>query len=123
MNLLQKLFGAGRTKDVKLIESSVEDSLKTAYNNTREKAVQHSACFAPSVNMIFSEDGTVKVCCHNRENLLGHYPEKNIHELWHGEDAVLFRQKMKEFNFLSGCGVCTNDYNRGSFTEMPAKAF
>ena len=123
MNLLQKLFGTGTTKAVKEAELPVENSLKTDYNKTRQVSAQRSGCFAPSVNMIFSEDGTIKVCCHNRENLLGNYPEKSIHELWHGEDAVLFRQKMKEFSFLSGCWVCTNDYNRGSFAEMPSRHF
>lgn len=123
MSLLAKLLKTVRGDNPVSAKNSAELTLRAAYNERRKPAVRHSACLAPSVNMIFSEDGAIKVCCHNRENLLGRYPENNIREIWNGDKAKQFREKMKGFEFLSGCWVCTNDYKKGHFDQMPATYF
>jgi MoaA/NifB/PqqE/SkfB family radical SAM enzyme len=123
MSFFQKLFGKPQLSEETTSEIPVKDSLKITFNQTRDKALHHSVCFAPSTNMIFSEDGTIKACCHNKENILGRYPDNNISEIWNSAAARQFRQKMTEYQFLSGCQVCSRDYNLGNFNEMPARHF
>lgn len=38
----------------------------------------HVLCYAPSVNMLFATDGTVRACCHNHENSIGIYLEQEV---------------------------------------------
>jgi MoaA/NifB/PqqE/SkfB family radical SAM enzyme len=124
MNLLENFLGLFKSQDEdSRVGPAVDPGLKTPVNAFRDNGMPRSTCFAPSVSMIFAEDGTIRVCCHNRENLLGTYPDKSIHEIWHGDDARLFRKKMSEQQFLSGCWVCSNHYNSGSTEQNPARHF
>lgn len=123
MSLLPNIFKAFRAKGITKIENPAEDRLKGNFNLHRDKSNHQSVCYAPSVNMIFSEDGTVRACCHNRENILGRYPEQNIREIWSSTNADKFRQKMREYQFMSGCWVCSGDYKQGNFDQIPAPHF
>ena len=82
-----------------------------------------SICFAPSVNMLFATDGTVKACCHNSENSLGRYPDQTIREIWNSQEAMHFRKKLGQNQFLSGCETCVSDYRSGNLDQMPAQYF
>ena len=104
-------------------EGSSNDPERAAFNINRDISLHNSVCFAPSVNMIFSENGTIKACCHNSENSLGTYPQNSIAEIWNSTEAQRFRNSMKSYHFLSGCGVCERDYKQGNFNEMPAHHF
>lgn len=84
---------------------------------------RRSACYAPSVNMLFATDGSVKACCHNSENTLGRYPAQSIREIWQSEAARSFRQAMSDFTFLSGCRGCALDYQSGHYDQAPAVHF
>ncbi len=94
-----------------------------AKTNGEGADIAESLCYAPSVNMLFGTDGTVRACCHNNENILGRYPEKSIKDIWNSEEAKRFRQEMANQNFLSGCQGCARDYASGNIDQMPARHF
>jgi len=123
MSLLRKIFKTFQRNQDNSVIVSPADNRKITFNKNREPALQGSVCFAPSVNMIFSEDGQIKACCHNSENSLGRYPGQTISEIWNSEEANRFRQKMSDYQFLSGCSVCEKDYQTGNFEEMSARHF
>lgn len=123
MSFLQNFFNRLKRDGHNLPGKAVEIDLASGYNKHRPKALRSSVCFAPSVNMIFSEDGTVKACCHNKENILGRYPIQNIAEIWNSDAARQFRKKMNRYEFLSGCKACSSDYYAAQFDEMPARHF
>lgn len=86
-------------------------------------ATRRSACYAPSVNMLFATDGSVRACCHNSENTLGRYPDQTISQIWQSDAACAFRQAMSDFTFLSGCRGCELDYRAGLYDHAPARHF
>lgn len=93
-----------------------------AYNQSRGGT--HSCfCYAPSVNMYFSQDGTVRVCCHNMEYSIGKYPEQSIREIWNSAKAHELRRHMRNYDLSHGCRVCEADVRMGSFHEVPARHF
>lgn len=100
-----------------------QSPLRLAYDQPRQPQNRHSVCYAPSVNMLFATDGTVKACCHNSENTLGRYPEQSIAEIWNSQLAKDFRQRTSNYEFLSGCTGCATDYAEGHFEHMPARHF
>src|SRR4051812_47889869 len=91
-NILNAFRGSGNVAAEKAVESP-----KEAFNRNRETWLHKSICFAPSVNMVFGQDGGVKACCHNAENLLGRYPQQSIKEIWTSEEAKTFRNKLSEY--------------------------
>jgi MoaA/NifB/PqqE/SkfB family radical SAM enzyme len=123
MGLLPNIFKAFGAKGITKTEDTAEDRSKRNFNLHRDRSNHQSVCFAPFVNMIFSEDGSVRACCHNRENILGSYPQQNIREIWSSANANKFRQKMQEYQFMSGCWVCSADYKQGNFDQIPAPHF
>jgi MoaA/NifB/PqqE/SkfB family radical SAM enzyme len=103
--------------------TSIADPMVAGYNLNRESSLHHSICMAPSVNMLFAIDGTVKACCHNHENSLGRYPDQTIKEIWTSLDTQHFRQLLAQYKFLSGCSTCAFDYSSGNFDQMMAQTF
>ena len=94
------------------------------YNKSRPiTADRTSFCYAPSVNMLFSQDGIVRVCCHNMEFSIGKYPEQSIAEIWKSEKANGLRQHMKDWDLSHGCQICDADLRMGSFEEVRASHF
>jgi len=106
-----------------VVDTVAADPQKAAYNKLRSQPVHQSICLAPSVNMVFSTDGSVRACCHNYENVMGKYPNQSIQEIWQSTEALEFRKRMDNFQLLSGCGVCAFNYHKGEFEEMPSLSF
>lgn len=94
-----------------------------AYNSSRRVKNLSSFCYAPSINMYFSQDGHVKLCCHNMEYSIGKYPEQSISEIWNSAEAEKIRQDMKEYKLYEGCNICKADVDMGAFHEVRAKHF
>ncbi len=94
-----------------------------AYNQTRKKELRKSFCFAPSVNMLFSQDGEVHACCHNLDYSLGRYPELSISEIWQSAQAHELRRQMANFDLSKGCSICRADLETGNFQEIRAGHF
>ncbi len=94
------------------------------YNKSRlAGASRQSFCYAPSVNMLFSQSGDVRVCCHNLEFSIGKYPEQSISEIWNSTKAEALRQNMKDWNLNYGCQICEADLRMGSYNEVRARHF
>jgi MoaA/NifB/PqqE/SkfB family radical SAM enzyme len=94
-----------------------------AYNETRSAKDQSSFCYAPSINMYFSQDGHVKLCCPNMEYSIGKYPDQSIAEIWHSEAAKKIRQDMREYRLYEGCNICKADVDMGAYQEVRARHF
>ena len=104
-------------------KASIDKNIIAGYNQTRKEGARGSFCFAPGTNMLFSQDGKVRVCCHNEDFVMGTYPQQTLKEMWHGEGAQQMRQHMKNFNLLHGCEVCELDVKLRSYDEVRARHF
>ncbi len=93
------------------------------YNATRNSSDHPSFCFAPSVNMYFSQNGEVKACCHNTQFTIGAYPQQSIKEIWNGKKAEELRGHMRKYDLMHGCEVCELDMRLKGFSVVPAKHF
>lgn len=100
-----------------------EPELVAGYNTTRTAAVHKTFCRAPSVNMYFTQDGKVKVCCNNFHYVIGRYPEQSISEIWNSKEAESLRAKMRQFDLSAGCDVCEYDFKHRNFNQVPARHF
>jgi radical SAM protein with 4Fe4S-binding SPASM domain len=94
-----------------------------AYNSSRTTKNPSSLCYAPSVNMYFSQDGTVHLCCHNMKYVIGKYPDQSILEIWNSEAAKKVRKDMEEYKLYEGCNICKSDIEMGAFGEVRARHF
>jgi radical SAM protein with 4Fe4S-binding SPASM domain len=93
------------------------------YDAIRDPHDRGSICHAPSVNMLFAQDGSVHVCCHNSGYALGKYPEQSIREMWNGEKAMELRRAMRRYDLSKGCNTCDMDMRPGMFSEVRALQF
>ena len=117
-------FLKGKKEKADWLESIVMDKqLAADYIATRDPKDRHSFCFAPSSNMYFSQNGEVKVCCHNTEYAIGTYPLQSIHEIWNSKEANELREYMRKFDLSHGCSYCAFDMHLGSFDQIAARHF
>jgi len=93
------------------------------YAKTRTGLNHKTFCYAPSVNMYFAQDGSVKACCHNMELSIGKFPEQSLKEIWNSDKARLFRKKMENYSLDGGCDICAIDYKNKNFYEVRARHF
>ncbi|MBX7182795.1 MAG: radical SAM protein [Bacteroidia bacterium] len=93
------------------------------YDETRPKEKRASLCWAPGTNMYFTQNGEVKVCCHNMEFVAGKYPEQRLKEIWKSASAQLMRADMKNYTLGKGCEICKMDLESGAFEEVRARHF
>ena len=94
-----------------------------AYNKTREGWGHKTFCYAPSVNMLFAQDGSVKACCHNTEFAIGTYPQQSIKEIWNSTKAAELRDNMSSYKLGHGCDICAMDIKGHGYTQVPARHF
>jgi radical SAM protein with 4Fe4S-binding SPASM domain len=125
MNSVFSLFTAlFRKRDVTSLEkTAMAPEVAKAYNKTRIGKNHRTFCNAPSVNMYFTQDGTVKACCHNSEFSIGTYPGQSLKEIWNGDRAREFRNNMRRYDLSTGCRICEMDIESGAFEEVPARHF
>ena len=125
MNLsIESIKGLFSSKNKERSDGMVMDKkLATAYNATRQSSLHSSFCYAPSTNMYFSQNGDVKVCCHNTEFTIGTYPKQSIQEIWTSPKAEELRKYMRQYDLAHGCSICEFDMKLGSFEEVRAKHF
>ncbi len=106
-----------------LFSPTISDQTRKEYNAQRPIGSRNTACSAPLKNMYFTRTGAVHACCHNRDYVLGTYPQDTIQKIWHGEKAKELRNRMACYNMSAGCQICQNDLERGSFSEVKASHF
>jgi radical SAM protein with 4Fe4S-binding SPASM domain len=101
----------------------MDKALASDYNALREIKNRSSFCYAPTSNMYFSQNGEVKVCCHNTEYTIGKYPQQTIHEIWNSPEAITLREHMKKFDLNHGCSYCAFEMELRNFTQSPSRHF
>lgn len=64
--------------------------------------------------MVILHDGSIVPCCFDKDAqfILGKYPERSLHDIWNGKEAVQFRQKI--LNARKNIKMCCN-CTEGSF--------
>lgn len=81
-------------------------SIINKFNQSRFLGPQKYLCYAPFKMMYFAFNGEVIACCHNRKNIMGHYPTQNIKEIWNGFEFNKLREYIKHDDLSYGCDVC-----------------
>lgn len=78
---------------------------------------QKYACSAPFTTLRFDFDGTLSVCCINREHTLGVYPATTPGDAWFGDKLKALQNAMFEFDFSLGCQQCAHHIIIGNGTN------
>jgi len=104
-------------------EPFIGKNLADAYNQSRSGSGHKCFCHAPFTNMLFSQSGSVHVCCHNLEFSIGKYPEQSLKEIWNSTKANELKGYMRRYDLSHGCGICEADLKMGSFQEVRASHF
>jgi radical SAM protein with 4Fe4S-binding SPASM domain len=77
------------------------------YNKSRKFTTDKNICFAPKKSMIFSFDGSVYVCCENKQYAIGNINTETIHDIWFGEKRKFIDTKInRDYNLEYGCSSC-----------------
>jgi sulfatase maturation enzyme AslB (radical SAM superfamily) len=105
------------------IASSINDKSIYNYNRQRNKGKQPIICYAPFKNLYFTRLGEVVVCCHNRDYVIGNYPEQTLKEILAGKRLADLRTNIVGNNLSKGCQVCQYDFDRGSYSQVKANHF
>ncbi len=104
-------------------ETVMDKTLVDEYNAKRNIQNHSSFCYAPSVNMYFSQTGEVKVCCHNTTYTIGTYPQQSIGEIWNSKKAVTLREQMQRYDLRTGCNACAFDVQLKAYQQVQARHF
>lgn len=90
------------------------------YNEVRFETDKSVVCHAPFVNMNFEQNGNVRACCYNVENILGKWPEQTIREIWESKEANKLREYISNNNLGGGCNLCAEALMAGNFAGSKA---
>ena len=77
-------------------------------------------CHAPFSTLRFSLSGNIYVCCFNRLQLLGKYPENKLIDVWNSEKITQIRNSIKNNDLGMGCGYCSEEIKTGNFRSVGA---
>lgn len=106
------------------INSTLTKEQVSEYNQQRKnEEYLETTCMAPFTNMYFSRYGEVFVCCHNRNQAIGKYPNQSIREIWDGDKSEEIRRYVKNSNLSLGCQICQLDIDRKLYAEVKANNF
>src|SRR5690554_5963776 len=106
------------------INSTLTKEQVSEYNQQRKnEEYLETTCMAPFTNMYFSRYGEVFVCCHNRNQTIGKYPNQSIREIWDGDKSEEIRRYVKNSNLSLGCQICQLDIDRKLYAEVKANNF
>ncbi len=102
-----------------IIRKETINRYASARNNTYKSIV----CHAPFVNLNFEQNGNVRACCYNREEILGKWPDQSIRQIWHGPQANLLRKRIRNNDLGGGCTECGKMIEAGNFQGVRALFF
>lgn len=79
--------------------------IRKSYLVNREK----NACYRPWLSTVVFSDGSVIPCCFDMEGdfNFGNLTNKPFKEIWHNENYIAFREKIKENNQAALCRECS----------------
>jgi MoaA/NifB/PqqE/SkfB family radical SAM enzyme len=101
----------------------LDNKMIKGYADSRFKTDKKLLCHAPSVNLNFEQNGSVRACCYNTKHLLGKWPEQSIKEIWMGEKVSELRAYIQNNNLGGGCSVCGDMIADGNFQGVRARYF
>jgi MoaA/NifB/PqqE/SkfB family radical SAM enzyme len=93
------------------------------YASARINTYKSIVCHAPFVNLNFEQNGNVRACCYNREEILGKWPAQSIRHIWHGSQANLLRKRIRNNDLGGGCTECGKMIEAGNFQGVRARYF
>ncbi len=93
------------------------------YNDHRLLGYQPMICNAPVTSLYFSFDGTVLACCKNRSYKLGHIQQDSIKAIWNGQNRNLLLDKLRQYDFSSGCQGCAQGICAGKYSNVMAASY
>lgn len=94
------------------------------YNKSRKFTADKNICFAPKKSMIFSFDGSVYVCCENKQYAIGNITTETVHDIWFGEKRKFIDTKInRDYNLDFGCASCKNKIKNKDYSLALAQTF
>ncbi len=90
------------------------------YNKTRPKNKRNLICHAPFKSLTFFLGGKVMACWHNKQYLIGEFPENSIQEIWFGEKLKKLREHLLNNNLTLGCFECKKNIENGLYSSSGA---
>ena len=100
------------------INSTVHENLIIDFNKNRPYGPKKRICYAPFNNMHFQINGDVSACSFNYDFILGNVNKNSIKEIWNGENANAFREKLGNINFEQ-CKTCENVLKSKNYNAFP----
>lgn len=99
-------------------KASVEKDLIVNFNKNRPYGPQKRICYAPFNNMHFQINGNVSACSFNYDFIIGNVNDNTIKEIWFGEKAQEFRDKLANYNFEM-CKSCEKVLIAKNYNSFP----
>jgi len=101
------------------IHSTIHKDLIIDFNKNRPYGPKKRICYAPFNSMHFQMNGDVTACCFNSTFIIGNVNENSINEIWNGERANHFREKLENFDF-EYCKSCEKVLQSKNYSSFPA---
>lgn len=113
MNLLRFIHNKKKS-------NSIDNKIVKEYHKTRLPEKRKYLCHAPFKSMTFFLGGNVLACWHNKQFILGRYPENSIHEIWFGSRIKKLRDHILNNDLSCGCFDCMKNLNSKDFYSVNA---
>lgn len=99
-------------------KASVEKELVVNFNKNRPYGPKKKICYAPFNNLHFQINGNVSACSFNYDFIIGNVTNSTIKEIWLGEKAKEFRDKLANYNFEM-CKSCEKVLTAKNYNSFP----
>ena len=100
--------------------NSIDKKIVKEYNKNRNLKSRKYLCYAPFKSLTFFLAGDVMACWHNKQYLLGHYPEDSISDIWFGEKLKKLREHIINNDLTYGCEECEKHIKSSDFYSAGA---
>ncbi|HXH19582.1 MAG TPA: radical SAM protein [Chitinophagales bacterium] len=101
----------------------LSEQVLKSYAASRGNTYKSIVCHAPFVNLNFEQNGNVRACCYNREDVLGKWPEQSIREIWNSTRAQRLRERIRNNDLGGGCTDCGKMIVAGNHQGVRARYF
>lgn len=112
------LVYATGSKPVSLSKKTIQE-----YNQSRTVHSYKYICHAPFTNLYFGYDGKIGVCCYNRSNIMGNYPEESIQNAWDSKKLKNLRKRIKKIDLRAGCYACKTQWDEKAYKTILARNY
>ena len=99
-------------------KATINKELAVEFNKNSPYGPKKKICYAPFNNLHFQINGNVSACSFNYDFIIGNVNENTIKEIWTGEKAQVFRDKLGNYNFEL-CKSCEHVLTAKNFNSFP----